>query len=579
MSTKTLIRKAVAKSATRPATGPVGERLAKPATQPATTVADWDPALLERPRIAANVEIHEPIEAGAPWVLQRGNHQHFRLQPDMARLVRAMDGRLDHSGLAEVLGPPWTAQHVATAVRKLAETRVLDDGKPAERRSTWFRFVPPMTLQFTLLRPERLLTRLAPLIRLLAGRASAAVAALFVLGGVLALAAMAPELDAALGRPLPFLAYFGVLFGVLATTAVHEVGHGAVLTYYGGRPSRMGFMLFYMSPAFFCDVSDGWRLSRKEQRVRVALAGIATQTVIAGAAALTALFLGPSDLRDAVLVFAVATYTSGVVNLLPFVKLDGYIALMSHLDVPHLRDRAMTDARRFLAGLLFGGRDRTRELDGHAWAVAFGLACMAFPLYIVAGALTLWSDLFQRLGAVGTGTVLMAVCYLLYRLGLGYSRLVAQGRAAGAPLWRTVTATALLTAAAAAALVFVKLPHTIAAGYVAQDRGRVELVLPSSADLSDIRPDSAVRLYRTGLMTREQTGTASVAALTRTETTAPLSAFLPVSSTPLELPVVSLPLTVDQAPADRVGAAQVDLGELPLGEWLYTKYVAPLWRR
>ncbi|MCJ1678470.1 hypothetical protein MTF65_14150 [Streptomyces sp. APSN-46.1] len=435
-----------------------------------------------------------------------------------------------------------------------------------------------MTLQFTVLRPERLLARLAPVVNLLAGRTAAAVAALFVLGGVLALALLAPDVDAALGRPLPFSAYFGVLIGVLATTAVHEVGHGAVLTYYGGRPSRMGVMLFYMSPAFFCDVSDGWRLSRKEMRVKVALAGIATQTVIAGAAALTALFLRPSDLRDAVLVFAIATYTSGIVNLLPFVKLDGYIALMSHLDVPHLRDRAMTDARRFLAKILFGGR-YTRELPGRPWAVAFGLACMAFPLYVIAGALTLWSDLLQRLGAIGTSTVLMAVCYLVYRLGLGFTRLVTEGRTAGAPLWRTAAAAVLLTAAAGAALAFVKLPYTVAAGYLAQDRGRVELVLPSTADLSAVREGATVRLYRAGVMTREQTGTATVAALTRTETTAPLSAFLPVAATPLELPVVGYPLTIGQVPADRAGAAQLDLGSLPLGEWLYTKYVTPLWRR
>lgn len=548
-------------------------------TAPRPAAADWDPALLERPRVAPDVEIHEPAETGAPWVLQRGHHQHFRVQRDMARLVRAMDGTLDHTGLAEVLGPPWTAQHVDTAVRKLAETKVLDDGKPAPRRSTWFRFVPPMTLQFTVLRPERLLARLTPVINLLASRAAAVLAAAFVLGGVLALALLAPEVDAALGRPLPFSAYFGVLIGVLATTAVHEVGHGAVLTYYGGRPSRMGVMLFYMSPAFFCDVSDGWRLSRKEQRVRVALAGIATQTVIAGAAALTALFLGASDLRDAVLVFAVATYTSGIVNLLPFVKLDGYIALMSHLDVPHLRDRAMTDARRFLAKVLFGGR-HTRELPGRPWAVAFGLACMAFPLYVIAGALTLWSDLLQRLGAVGTSTVLMAVCYLVYRIGLGFTRLAKEGRTAGAPMWRTAVAAVLLTAAAGAALVLVRLPLTVAAGYVAQgDRGRIELVLPSTADLSGIRPDATVRLYRSGVMTREQTGTATVAAGAATRTTAPLSAFLPVASTPLELPVAAYPLTVAQAPADRAGAAQVDLGRLPLGEWLYAKYVTPLWRR
>ncbi|OEJ39795.1 hypothetical protein AR457_18460 [Streptomyces agglomeratus] len=542
-----------------------------------TAPAGGDTALIDRPRTAPDVAVHEPVEDGAPWVVQRGHHQHFRVAPDLARLIRTLDGTRDHAELAQVLGPPWTSGHVDTAVRRLAGSKLLDDGRPRRRKASWVRFVPPLTVQFTVVRPERVLARLVPVISALANRAMAVVAAAVAVGGVLALALLAPALTGALGRPLPLAAYLGVVAGVLATTVVHEIGHGAVLTYYGGRPSRMGVMLFYLSPAFFCDVSDGWRLPHPHQRVRVALAGITTQTVIAGSAALTALFLGPTTLRDALLVLALTTYVSGLVNLLPLVKLDGYIALMSHLDIPHLRDRAMTDGRRWLTRVLFGGRYE-RELPGRSWSVPYGLACAAFPLYIVAGALALWSDLLQRLGPVGAWMLFLGVGYLLYRLGAGYVRACREARAAGGRPWRTVAVTAVVAGAATAAALLVQLPLAVSGGYVTRADGRTELVLPTSADRSLIREGATVELITSGLMTRRQTGSATVAAAGPAESTASISAFLPVRTDALPSPVLAYPLSVGEAPEDRTGTARIDAGTRPLWDWVLTKYIAPVWR-
>ncbi|GHC51251.1 daptide biosynthesis intramembrane metalloprotease [Streptomyces cinnamoneus] len=547
----------------------------------ATATREPSPAALARPRIADDVTVHAPDRDGAPWVIQRGRHQYFRVQADLARLARAVDGTRDHSGLAEVLGPPWTPEVVGVAVRKLADSRLLDDGEAGRKRKnrgTWIRFVPPLTVQFTLLKPERVLRRLTPLLNALAGRAAAVVAAVAVLGGLLALAAQGAELRTALGQPLPIPVYLAVALGMLATTCVHEMGHGAVLTYYGGRPSRMGVMLFYLSPAFFCDVSDGWRLSEKAHRVRVALAGIATQTVIAGTTGIATLFVDDASVRAGMLVFTVSTYVTGLLNLLPFIKLDGYIALMSHLDLPHLRDRAMTDGRRFIAKVLFGGGRYERELPQLSWSVAYGLACMAFPFYIVTSAMSLWSDTAQRLGPVGASLVLCGMAYFLYHLGRGFKRLLGEARRAGARTWRIGVATALTVAGVGALLLCVKLPYAVSGGYVRDARGDVRLVLPPSADRSVIGKGTTVQLFRSGVTTKERTGTAVVTDARGKDTTAPLSAFLPVRTDGLPQIVVGYRLHVTQAPADRTGTAEVKAGKLPLWNWLYSKYVAPAWR-
>ncbi|MFC4066934.1 daptide biosynthesis intramembrane metalloprotease [Actinoplanes subglobosus] len=544
----------------------------------AKTLTPIDPDRLTVPRIADDVVVHEPAGLGEPWVIQRGEHRHFRVQRDLAQLIQAIDGNRDHDQLVAELGPPWTTGAVGTAVRTLAGSSLLDDGTVTarRRRGTWVRFVPPLTFQFTVLRPERLLARLRPVIRLIAGRAGTAVAGLVAAGGLLALALLSPQVSVALGSPLPLPAYLGLALAVLLTTAVHELGHGAVLTYYGGRPTRMGFMLFYLSPAFFCDVSDGWRLPKNRQRVRVALAGIATQVVVAGAAALSALFVTEPSVRSGLLIFAVTTYVSGVLNLAPFVKLDGYIALMSHLDVPHLRDRAMTDARRWLARRLFGGT-YGRELPELRWSVAYGLACMTFPLYIIAGAMALWVDTLQRLGGAGAALALTAVGYLLHLAGRGLVRMVREARAAGAARGRITAALTLFAAGVVATLAFLPIAYNVAGGFVTRPSGQVELVLPTSVDRADIRPGTPVTLYRAGVVVQTEVASTALGSVPLAADTASISVFLPIRTDRFEVPVLTAALpgvTTDEP----VGTARLHAGDVPLGEWLYRKFAEPLWR-
>lgn len=548
----------------------------------ATLTPERESALLARPQLAPDVQLHEPIADDAPWVVQRGSQQYIRVGADMVRLLRVLDGERDHPGLVEALGPPWTEAQVERAVESLHRMRLLEDGQHRRRGSTWFKFVPPLTFQFTVVKPERMLARLAPLLRLVANRAGAVVAAVLALGGLLSLAAQAPHLRQALGSPLPLGILLGVACASVVATALHEMGHGAVLTHHGGHPSRMGVMLFYLTPAFFCDVSDGWRLPHRGQRVQVALAGVVTQMVIAGSVALGAFAAGAasgdSGLRDGMLVFAVSTYVTGLLNLLPLVKLDGYIALMTHLDIPHLRDRTMTDARRFLAKALFGGR-YARELPGLWWSVPFGLASMLFPLYLIALAFTLWLDMLQGMGVIGAALVLVGVAYLAYRAFNGARLLLREARTAGARMWRVCVAALLTAATAGAVLTTVTVPYAVTGGYVVED-GRASLVLSDAADLDAVTAGAEVTLYRRGMVTRTEAGTGTVGRGRAEKDVAPLSAFVPVrEGDSLPVPAVLVPLSVTgAAPADSIGTARVTAGSRSLGDWLYLSYIAPALR-
>ncbi|MDV6288918.1 hypothetical protein R2F25_17240 [Streptomyces sp. UP1A-1] len=136
----------------------------------------------------------------------------------------------------------------------------------------------------------------------------------------------------------------------------------------------------------------------------------------------------------------------------------------------------------------------------------------------------------------------------------------------------------LAVAVAGAALTFVKVPYSVSGGYLVRDGGQVELILAPSADRSVIRESATVRLYRAGVAARTEIGRAVVAGDDGTDTTAPLSVFLPVRTDTLPAPAVSYPLTVITPPENRVGVAQMDAGTRSVGAWLYARYVAPAWR-
>lgn len=535
--------------------------------------------LPERPRLAPDARVHEPIEDGAPWLVQSGAQRYLRVATGMASLLRLADGTRDAEDLAKELG--WSVELVGEGLLRAQRTGLLEDAADKPRRERRITFVPPLTVQLTVVRPERMLNVFRPLTARLAHRGWAIVAATLAGAGLLSLVAQAQTTIAALSEPISLPALLALLVVTYCGTMLHELSHGLVLSHYGGRPSRMGFMLFYLTPAFFCDVSDGWRLPRNRQRVRVALAGIATQTVIAGLAGVGSVVVavagGNPAVRDFLLLLTVTNYASGLFNTIPFVKLDGYLALMSHLDISHLRDRSITDARRLVARLLFGGRYE-RELPGVEWAPLFGLACMLFPLYVVSMAFTLWGSVLESAGMVGAVLVSVALGYLSLRVYVGALKLLAEARTAGAVGWRRVTVSVAAVGVVAAALLGISVPYTVTGGFV-EERGRTVLVATGTTDRDAIEPGAEVKLQSGGVVLQKQLGTAEVASGDFVDLSVPFSAFVPVTGLDsLKVPVAGVVLDGGRLAPGTTGQAVVDAGERSLGDWLYLKYVAPFWR-
>ena len=105
-------------------------------------------------------------------------------------------------------------------------------------------------------------------------------------------------------------------------------------------------------PSIFCDVTEAWKLPNKNQRTIIALAGVVSTFGIAGLA--TSIYVITGRGMRWLAIAAIILYAESLLNFMPFIKLYGYIALMTYVDSPRLRDKTMEEWKYFLLLLVAG---------------------------------------------------------------------------------------------------------------------------------------------------------------------------------------------------------------------------------
>jgi putative peptide zinc metalloprotease protein len=134
------------------------------------------------------------------------------------------------------------------------------------------------------------------------------------------------------------VAIFYVL--ALATMCVHELAHAHACKHYGGRVPSMGFMLVYLTPAFFTDTSEGFVKASRYQRFFIAMAGAWAELLIC-AIATPIWWATPPDTPThnvAYLLMLMTGLASLTINWNPLMKLDGYYMMSEIIHIGDLKE-------------------------------------------------------------------------------------------------------------------------------------------------------------------------------------------------------------------------------------------------
>ncbi len=144
-------------------------------------------------------------------------------------------------------------------------------------------------------------------------------------------------------------------FALCGVKVLHELGHAYTTTKFGCRVHTMGVAFLVMFPVLYTDTTDAWRLTRRNERLNIAAAGVIVELGIAMLATFLWNFLPDGIFRSIAFTLATTSWVMSVaINLNPLLRFDGYYFLSDWLGVPNLQQRAFTIGRWKMREWTFG---------------------------------------------------------------------------------------------------------------------------------------------------------------------------------------------------------------------------------
>ncbi|MEK6406242.1 MAG: efflux RND transporter periplasmic adaptor subunit [Acidobacteriota bacterium] len=320
------------------------------------------------PRLGAEVDITEQIEAGVTRYVVRNTatSRYFLLKQPEYRILSQFDGTLTVSDVASG-GPQANGPRVssATLVRFLGKldsfgllARGGTDGSIAGHRPERGLYV-----RFHLFNPDKVLAWLDRVFGW--ALTKPAIVSSFVLMLIVAFGMLSKVDEVSTYTSYLYREYgIATILGITLTiTALHEFAHGLACKHFGGDVREMGVLLiYYVLPAFYCNVTDIYRMGRRRERLWVIFAGIYWQLLVSALGGLGWLIATPySLLADLSLLVFIGGSFNILINCNPLIKLDGYYALSQALGVVNLQARSSDYVRSLFARLL--GEPQTRHAD------------------------------------------------------------------------------------------------------------------------------------------------------------------------------------------------------------------------
>jgi len=277
-------------------------------------------------------DLHGSGYADGAALVRRADGQVVQIGSLMYALLEAADGRRDAAEVASImserLGRDVDEEHVARLAEKLAEQGLLagSEHRAPPRRN------PLLALRWKVLVTNPRITRVltAPFTFLFKPWLLWPMVACFaaVVWWVLFEKGVGSATHQAFQRPSLLLLVFVL---AVISAGFHELGHASACRYGGAVPGGMGVGIYLVWPAFYTDVTDAYRLPRRD-RLRVDLGGIYFNAVIA--VVTTAVWFAWRV--DALFLLVALQLLIMVKNLSPVIRSDGYHILADATGVPDL---------------------------------------------------------------------------------------------------------------------------------------------------------------------------------------------------------------------------------------------------
>lgn len=386
-----------------------------------------------QPRLRSDVVLGPPLVQGARvvhFVKDPRADWYFRMGPKEAFVLSRLDGTRSPVEIGEEyaaeFGKRLGDEHWARILALLGTRRLLagtEGDEPAAAPARAARTV--LKARWPLVDPDRLLSRIERRLRwifspLLILPLSAVLVALlsWVATRVPALYA---EATGVWHTPM-IVVVFAVSWGTLA---LHELAHGLTCKHFGGHAPEIGVIWRFPLLAPYCKADDMVLFERRGARVLTSFAGVFTGLLVLVPFWAVYPFLPPgNELRGAIASMLLFGSATTLLNLVPFLQLDGYFMLNHALGMVNLREESYRYLLMFVKARLRRGERIDYPRRTRLVYLAYGLSSLVFGLGLASAVLTSWFSVLSEyvggllaaliLGAEA-GVVVLAMRYLRNR--------------------------------------------------------------------------------------------------------------------------------------------------------------------
>jgi multidrug efflux pump subunit AcrA (membrane-fusion protein) len=455
-----------------------------------------DAALIPPPR-RAELIVRPLGDDGQHVVKDPATGQYFNVGEQEAFLLNQLDGTQTRDVICEAFrvrfNEPFTPADLDEFVGIASSQGFLRppgtpaaDAKPpkARRQSVLY-------WRKSLFDPDRLLNRLEPRLRFV-----------WTLGFLLgSLAFIAAALVVFLANSATLIAYFPTSWEALllawvvigTATTLHEFAHGLTCKHHGGEVHEIGFLMMFLMPCFYCDVSDAWLLKEKSKRLWVTFAGTYCDLCVWATAVFVWRVTLPGTLVNGIaMVVLTVCGARCFFNFLPLIKLDGYYFLSDLVEIPNLRQRSFDRWMEYVRWALWGAA-RPERVPRGGFLLAFGIVSWAFSAFFLFSMLVAFVRMFgARWGLAGVAGVGGLAWLTVPGMFAGFSRgeimKMLQTRHLRTALW------AGLGVGAFVVLFFVHIEDRTSGTFKVRPLTRAELRAPVSGFLQAVHFDEGGRV-------------------------------------------------------------------------------------
>ncbi len=314
------------------------------------------------PRLRSHVEVSRHVYRGQVWYLlqDKSSGRNHRVDEAAFHLIGRMDGRRStdeiwHALLGQLGERTPTQDEAIELLCQLSDHELLqceitpDVAELFRRRFSNTRkrrvaMLNPFSFRVPLFDPDRLLTWLAPLGRLLFSPGMLVVWLALMLVGIVSAAANWSEISAFSSVHMLTPRYLFIMWICYPLVkAVHEMAHGLAVKAWGGEVRETGISVMLLLPVPYVDASAASTFPERYRRATVAGAGIMAELLLAALALVVWLTVEDGVVRDcAFVVMLIGTVSTVLFNGNPLLRFDGYFVLSDALDMPNLGPRANT---------------------------------------------------------------------------------------------------------------------------------------------------------------------------------------------------------------------------------------------